>query len=753
MLKSIELFGFKSFAKKAVLNFNTPISSIVGPNGSGKSNVAEAFRFVLGEQSIKSLRGKRVEDLIFNGGKDAPRANRASAKVVFDNTRRIFNLDFDEVSLERVIHRDSVSEYFINGSAVRLKDIIELLAGAHIGASGHHIISQGEADKILNANIKERREMIEDALGLKIYHYKKEDSQRKLTKTEENIKQVESLRREIAPHIKFLKKQVEKVEKTLEMREQLKNFYLEYFKREDEYIRLEKESLTLEKSVPLAELHRLEHELKGAKEVLEKSESKDIKSDEIMSLESGLRETRLSKDVLMREIGRMEGEINYLDRQRSKIIQAATSVEAKKVDLSAVENLIQIVTGHINESENTTDLSVIKSVLIKIKNILKEFVVSNKDQVDDTAQKELEQEIADLKIKKNQADTELVDLKNKEFNLTTKYNAVKEEIEKEKDSNRDAEKAVFRIMAEQNEINIKLSSLQNREERLRIDENNFKQELTEAGVLVGLDAVRYKDILIENITEDRSQQEERRRTIERLKIRIEDAGIGSSDEVLKEYREASERDAFLEKELVDLHSSSDSLQALIKELNDKLTIEFKTGVDKINTQFNDFFGKMFGGGTAKLSVIREIKKKRKDTDLAILEEENMDNAPQGDEEEESEEGIDIEVNLPKKKIKGLMMLSGGERALTSIALLFAMSQVNPPPFIILDETDAALDEANSKKYGDMIAELSKYSQLILVTHNRETMSRAGIIYGVTMGSDGVSKLLSIQFEEAVQVAK
>jgi len=99
------------------------------------------------------------------------------------------------------------------------------------------------------------------------------------------------------------------------------------------------------------------------------------------------------------------------------------------------------------------------------------------------------------------------------------------------------------------------------------------------------------------------------------------------------------------------------------------------------------------------------------------------------------------------------MLSGGERALTSIALLFAMSQVNPPPFIILDETDAALDEANSKKYGDMIAELSRYSQLILVTHNRETMSRAGIIYGVTMGFDGVSKLLSIQFDEAVQVAK
>ena len=160
---------------------------------------------------------------------------------------------------------------------------------------------------------------------------------------------------------------------------------------------------------------------------------------------------------------------------------------------------------------------------------------------------------------------------------------------------------------------------------------------------------------------------------------------------------------------------------------------------------------MFGGGNAGLSVIREKRRKKKsDTDLSAV---MSDDGEEIIEEEEGEEGIDINVNLPRKKVKGLMMLSGGERALTSIALLFAISQVNPPPFIILDETDAALDEANSRKYGDMISNLSKYSQLILITHNRETMSRAGVLYGVTMGGDGASKLLSIQFEEAVQVAK
>jgi chromosome segregation protein len=118
-----------------------------------------------------------------------------------------------------------------------------------------------------------------------------------------------------------------------------------------------------------------------------------------------------------------------------------------------------------------------------------------------------------------------------------------------------------------------------------------------------------------------------------------------------------------------------------------------------------------------------------------------------------EEGLEIKVNLPRKKVKSLMMLSGGERALTSIALIFAISSVNPPPFIILDETDAALDEANSKKYGDMVEILSAKSQLILITHNRETMGRAGVIYGVTMSGNGISKLLSISFDEAVEVAK
>jgi chromosome segregation protein len=290
--------------------------------------------------------------------------------------------------------------------------------------------------------------------------------------------------------------------------------------------------------------------------------------------------------------------------------------------------------------------------------------------------------------------------------------------------------------------------------------------LNEAYALVGREALDYHALEVvedgKTLSESelailpRQAQEERKRQIEKGKVRLEDAGVGNGADVLKEFKETEERDLYLAKELLDLEKAAESLTLLIADLDQRLTTEFKEGIHKINSQFQEFFALMFGGGTASLEVIREKKRKRKDVGLAALEgDEAVALAIEEAEaaEEEGHEGVEIQVTLPRKKIRGLEMLSGGERALTSIALLFAISQVNPPPFIILDETDAALDEANSRKYGDMIENLSKLSQLILITHNRETMSRAGVLYGVTMGAEGASKLLSIQFDQAVLVAK
>ena len=772
-LKSLELSGFKSFAKKATLDFTSAITGIVGPNGSGKSNVAEAFRFVLGEQSIKSLRGKRGEDMIWNGGggdaggqggfgSSGGRANRAHAKLTFDNSRRIFpTIDFDEVTIERVVHRDNANEYLLNGSQVRLKDVVEMLAGAHIGATGHHIISQGEADRILSANIRERREMIEDALGLKIYQWKKLESIRKLEKTDENMKQVESLRREIAPHLRFLKKQVEKVEKAEEMRRELIAIYKEYFAIEESYVNTEKARLSHELTAPKKELADLDHALENSKAILASSKGKDTKSEAVITLENSIANVRNEKDQGVRELGRIEGEISANRRAIEKEKDKQKKEEFKTVYLKDVEEMV----GTIESFSSVAD---VKHLFNEVVRVRKAFISKHHSINDSAMIADAEVEIAKLSKEKSEHDTKLKDLADQENKLTHEYNELRKVIEKEKDTNRDAEKEVFRVIARQNEVRNTITDLTNKLNVVLRDEEALKHELGEAGIMAGREALDYKNQVAASVdatnAATRTDQEGRRKQIEKLKIRLEDAGAGGGAEVMKEYRETEERDAFLARELNDLEKAKQELETLIVELNTRIDVEFKSGIIKINAEFQKYFELMFGGGRAELTVVKEVRRRRK-SDLeglgdALSGDMSSDSAGLGEiggagdgDQEDGPEGLDVNVSLPRKKVKGLMMLSGGERALTSIALLFAISQVNPPPFIILDETDAALDEANSRKYSDMIENLSRQSQLILITHNRETMSRAGVLYGVTMGADGASKLLSIAFEEAVKVAK
>ncbi|MDP2593546.1 MAG: AAA family ATPase [bacterium] len=766
-LKSLELSGFKSFAKKTALSFNTPISAIVGPNGSGKSNISEAFRFVLGEQSVKSMRGKRTEDLIWNGGKDAARANRASVELTFDNTKRIFDVDFDEVTLGRIIYRDASSEYYINSSSVRLKDIVELLSNAHIGASGHHIISQGEADRILNANSRDRRIMVEDALGLKVYQYKRQESERKLQKTEENVKQVESLRREITPHIRFLKKQVEKVEKAMEMKRELATLYKDYLKREQIYLSREKHYVEEAIAEPKEKIKKLEEELSAAKKSLVTSDLKDEKSAEVINLEKMLSETRMKKDGAARELGRLEGECAGLKRLLEKDERGVHAGE-EKIPMREIQELNEKISFIANQAEAAENIGRLKSFFREVKELVFKIIERYRVEGADEEKNDFLSELKTLEGQRDAKKEEFKFLSEEENKYSEKYAELRRNIESGKDKARDAEREIFRVTSVLQEERVKLKELFARQQSLQTAEEEFKREIREGLALVGRDIAAYEtyevvgqDGVLQSVeslaAESRGAQDERRRIIEKIKIRLEDAGAASGEDVLKEYREVSERDAFLACELDDLGKSAESLRGLIAELGEKLDNEFRDGIEKINKEFNNFFTLMFDGGGASLSLEAAQKPRRSKSDFAALlaggGDERNASVEEGSEESVEEPGIEIQVNLPRKKIKGLMMLSGGERTLTSIALLFAMSQVNPPPFLILDETDAALDEANSKKYGDMVENLSKYSQLILITHNRETMSRAGIIYGVTMDRGGISKLLSIAFDEAAAVAK
>lgn len=765
-LKSLEISGFKSFARKDVLEFTTPITAIVGPNGSGKSNVAEAFRFVLGEQSIKSMRGKKGEDLIFNGSNTSARANRASVKVVLDNQKKVFPIDFDEISVERIVHRDGTNEYVINGTRTRLKDVQELLAAANIGPTGHHIISQGEADRILSSSPKERREMIEDALGLKVYQYKKQESQKKLEKTLLNIAHVESLRKEVQPHLRFLERQVKKIEKSLELREQLKDVYAEYLRREDEYIAYHHDRLKKEEQDPVEELVRLEEDLKKAREVLESAEQDD-KRDALVSLEKKLSTLREKRQDASRESGRIEGQITFLERSLEDRRARREKEAAGPVPFDEVKGVVESIEKKVASANAESDAGRVRSILDDVMRTLRSFLNEVSRDSGETDEDVRDQDaLVKLKEEKRTHDETLAAVEREETALTKEYDDLQKSIEAEASESREAEREVFTIMGKQRELEARLSKIRNELQSLERDRNEFKRELQEAVSLIGQGAseyytyeVREGDTVVTQevmVNEDRDVQRERRRELEKMKIRLEELGGAGTEEIMSEYNEVKERDEFLEREIADLTQSVEKLQALIKDLSDQLNEQFVSGIDKIDTEFNRFFTLMFGGGSAKLLRVKpKIKKKREEEGNDLEGIEGLEAVPEEDEEEDekAEEGIEIDVKLPNKRVRGLDMLSGGERALTSIALIFAMSQVNPPLFVILDETDAALDEANSRRYGDMIESLAKKSQLILITHNRETMSRAGVLYGVTMGPDGISKLLSVKFDEAVAVAK
>jgi chromosome segregation protein len=744
-LKRLELNGFKSFAHKSEFVFDVPIISIVGPNGSGKSNVVESIRFVLGEQSVKSMRGKTGSDLIFKGSKDISKLNRASVSIVFDNKDRVFhlhqdnnervNIDFDEVTISREVFSDGVNKYLVNGSEVRMKDVHELIASVNIGASGHHIISQGEADRYLNSNVKDRRELIEEALGLKVYQYRIKESQRKLKRAEDNIRESELLRREIAPHLRFLKKQVDKIEKAKHLRTDLHEQYKTYFAQEDYFIKTLERALDADRTI-------LQEQYTEVIVFLDShTNPEDVtryeEESQIISHQQRLKDILREAVSLRQKLGSIEGMISLLEKQQAP----SETKQHPGFSFRVVHNFLTSLLGRIDlfDSNNTI------SSLGEIKSDIQDFI----KQPSTAVQNDNSSEITELMLEKNDVEKSVYLKGEEEQSIQSTIVELEAALELKRNNERESQRQYYEYLAKKKELDTKRTLITHRDETLGIRVQGLKEEHEEARVLLGLNAIEYQAIALEHEMDISAQnQEQARREMERIKIRLEDIGGGSGIEVIQEFQETLDRDQFLEKEITDITSSIESLNIIIDELKGSLDMQFDIGIQKINDQFDRFFKLMFGGGQAKLTPSAIKKRKKKITEegeqLELLDDE---------EGEKIEYGIDINVQLPRKKVSDLDMLSGGERSLTSIALLFALSQVNPPPFLVLDETDAALDEANSKKYGDMIESLSKYSQLILVTHNRETMSRAQTLFGVTLGRGDASTTLSLRLEDAAKYAK
>ncbi|MBU1178614.1 AAA family ATPase [Patescibacteria group bacterium] len=867
-LEKVEIQGFKSFAPKTTVLLDRGITAVVGPNGSGKSNVADAIRWVMGEQSMKTLRGKKAEDIIFAGTNKKARLGMAEVSLYLNNEDGRMPIDYSQVVITRRLYRDGNGEYLLNKSKVRLFDIQELLAKSGFGQKTYSVIGQGMIDAILRAGPKERQEMFEEAAGVKHFQLKKNISVNKLERTKQNLDRAGDLLAEIAPRRNSLQRQARKAEKKDQVQQDLKVLQQEYFnhqwnqtKQRYQEVRAAIEKFTqreqeisqqikeIEQAINKAEQaidyrqedkqreeldnlngqsNKIKEQLAVVKGRIEVEEERDTAVDirglrqrkeeaeasansyreQVAALKREKEEVAGSLPVVEKQLADIDSQIKKLEEQlqdqRAQVSQIGD--QAVKEKLRAVYNK---QSSFLEELKNCDTLEKLAALREQATVLQEEFTAALQIVLDDQGEdkgnvdkiKVVQDEINVLLNQKEKLDNELnqynVELAIKE----TKINTINESLETRQQELEKLEKKIVAATAGSNKENSELLELQQqrtdlekelqalenvtaeisqklqqereqkKEQRQKLFdfEHDYRQQQEELNKVrqdksadeikqakvdnekeLLLDEIRdntgteeYTDLLAEfendPLTVEESRAQELRERIQKLRQQL--IKIGEIDPaVVEEYKECNERFEFLTSQKDDLEEAIKSLSKIIAELDQTIKERFEIAFKNINQHFQKYFSVLFGGGKAKLVKIKIAARRSTAT-------EGEDEVVTADDEEKlMEEIIDIKATPPGKKLRELSMLSGGERALTSIALLFAIVTNNPAPFLVLDEVDAALDESNTGRYADIVASLAKKSQFIVITHNRETMRRSDLLYGVTMEEGGVSKLLSVKLD-------
>jgi len=722
-LKKVILKNFKSFKGKTILEFPFLITAIIGPNGSGKSNIVDALRWALGEQSFKNIRADKGQDLIFAGSEKDTTAAFCEVELIFDNQGKIFNSEYSEISILRRIDKEGNNSYFLNHKSCRLKDIIDLTASAKIGLKGFSIINQGSIENILLVSPQERRIMLEEILGLKNIELKKEETKRKLEETDINLDKTIALEKEILPHLRSLKRQVNRWEKREKIREGLSEIEKQYFANIYHSVLQENSPKGQDSGSLNQNLEKIDKEIqeKENRLLFSKEEGSNGLEAKVQNITQEIIALQNQKSTFLRELGRQEVNPGF-----------SFSREELEERISNIKNQLE----HLLEIK---DLSLVHKAIKEIIDNLNE-IFSDKEKGNQKDIKKIQEALSELEKKLLVRSQELK--KNEE------------EINEKNKGFRGAFEEITKLRSQKEEL---LKEVQKEEllvEKYKLRLEDFKRRVEEAGLDYTVIERYYKDYLVSRSARNKDYLVSRGVYTERsecarnqknkkdilldgekfillekqvFRLKREIAEIGTEDaNVMKEYQEVSKRYEFLFQQIEDLQKGSQDLKILIQELTKEIEKTFEQSLNGINKDFNRYFRLIFSGGSAKLE---QIKRQR------IL-------------SEEPYWGVDIRVDIPKTELKSLEMLSGGEKTLAAISLLFAIVNQSDPPLVVVDEIDAALDEENSQRFSQILKELCKNTQFIIITHNRMTMTIAEVIYGVTIGEDNSSQLLSIKLEES-----
>ncbi len=500
--KSITLQGFKSFADKTVLDFKGGVTAIVGPNGSGKSNISDAIRWVMGEMSAKSLRGSKMEDVIFCGSEKRKPLGFAEVTITMDNSDKSLKLDFDEVSVTRRVYRSGESEYYINKAACRLKDIHELFMDTGLGRDGYSIIGQGKIDAILSAKSDERRHVFDEAAGISKFRYRKIEAERKLETTNDNLLRANDIIAELESQIEPLRHQAEKAKEYLELRELLKkneiNLWLTDMERNKDLLDHAKK----DHKIVADNISSMEQSIKSTEEKIallkEQSRENDSaidalraeiykKREEITKSESEAEIIKTNVEHSSNDILRVTGEIDALKKQVTTLTASLEEKQAQKIELTAIfehakEKVaacrlkLDEISGSIKTARNgvfsaDADSESLNDQLFKLN---AELAANKQLIIFETARiSALETEISEAEKKYNAKKTVADELSKKTNRLSERCESLQKTLD---DAKTDAEKSVSALESFKEEISTgqtRLVTLENRKKILTDLENNF----------------------------------------------------------------------------------------------------------------------------------------------------------------------------------------------------------------------------------------------------------------------------------------
>ena len=818
-LNSVKLSGFKSFVDPTSVTFPSSMSCIVGPNGCGKSNVIDAVRWVLGESSAKNLRSDSMTDVVFNGSSTRKPVSKASVELFFDNKEGRIGGEFSsysEISVRRSLELDGQSNYYLNGTSCRKKDITDVFLGTGLGPRSYAIIEQGMISQLVSAKPEEMRGYIEEVAGISRYLERKKETESRIRRTRENLSRLEDLREEISRLLFKLQRQAKAAEKYHELRKdetksqlmllgskwrdvslvllakeeavksqelKVEEINSEKNTSDSEIIKLRAQQIELQTALDKvqqefysfgADISRTEQELALKKErINEINEKISINNIQIDSRTQEIKTLEENKTSASEKLNAIENELKKL--KESNDVEP-NKAEAEKIEgswlifitqtkdiLSNLLNSIELVTSKLYKKESIeevissiesikTKLNELESEPVRLTKITQDFLVNASegakqqrinliDKTDKYAElqaqlaslnsedsslnnriRDLEQENVDLEIELKESVDPINEIQKKLDNLLSDRLKVEENLLQSRKAIEECNTLIHqfereKIEKEQAAITLRelLENLRLERQASKIEQSNIEKQVLD----LGGDLKKIKDTLEEGKTVESYSSD-----LEAIELKISRLGAINLA-AMEEFDQESKRKELLDGQHDELIQALETLEKAISKIDKETRTTFKDTFDKLNNSLSRSFPKLFGGGHAELIMLGE--------DLLTC-------------------GIGISARPPGKKNASVSQLSGGEKALTAIATVFAFFELNPAPFCLLDEVDAPLDDLNTMRFIDLVDEMSQKVQFVYITHNKISMEKSKHLMGVTMQEPGVSRMVAVDVDEAVEMA-